>query len=100
MNAKVGIPLYVRIKHKEETFFIFTEEYKNAITIKEEISKIKKIPLENIKLYYNNKRIIEDNTTNHDQQIKHTTLLYSAYKIGEEWENINDIMNFKKEEVL
>lgn len=89
-------PIYVKVKHKKENFVIFTDEYKKSIEIKEEISKIKGIPLENIKLYYPNKRPIEDDTMNHDQQIKHNTLLFLCFK-KDEWENINDIINYKGE---
>jgi hypothetical protein len=97
MNSSSTYPLYVKIKHKEEIFMIFTSEYSKAVTIKEEIAKIKDIPVENIKLYYNNKRLIEDDTSNHDQQIKHTCLLYATFLNSNTnaWENINDIMNYK-----
>jgi hypothetical protein len=92
-------PLYVKIKNKMDVFMIFTEEYKKGFNLKEEISKIKEIPIENIRLYLWNKRLIEDDATNHDQQIIHNSLLYATFKNPEsnEWENINDIMNFKHE---
>lgn len=93
---KESVPIYVKIKHKNETFFIFTEEYKKSLDIKEQISKIKMTPIENIKLFYPNKRLIEDDTMNHDQQIKHNTILYAAFKHdNNEWENFNDLINYK-----
>jgi len=88
-----SIPIYVKIIHKKDTFVIFTDEYKKSIELKEEISKIKSIPIENIKLYYPNKRPIEDDTMNHDQQIKHSTNLYLCLKSQNgEWENINELI--------
>ena len=39
--------------------------------------------VEEIKLYFPNKRLIENESTNHDQQVKNETLLYACYKIGE-----------------
>lgn len=97
--ADVHNPIFVKVKHKKDVFMIYTEEYKKSIEIKNELSKIKEIPSENIKLYFNNKRIIEDDISNHDQQIKHCALLYACYKNPDtnEWETINEIINFKAE---
>ena len=96
--VEASSPIYVKVKHKKEVFVIFTDEYKKSIEIKEEISKIKGTALENIKLFYSNKRPIEDDTMNHDQQIKHNTMLYLCFKNSkDEWENINDILNYKGE---
>jgi hypothetical protein len=97
---KEQVPICVKIKHKNETFFIFTEEYKKSFEIKEQISKIKKIPIENLRLYYTNKRLIEDDAMNHDQQIKHNTILYAAFKQeNNEWENFNELINFKNSQI-
>lgn len=89
-------PIFVKIRHKKDAFIIYSDEFKKSGLIKEELSKIKDVPLENIKLFYSNKRLIEDHSTNHDQQIKHTCLLYAVFKNPDnnEWENINDIINF------
>jgi hypothetical protein len=76
----MSTPFCVKIRHKKEYFTIYTDEFSNSVNIKEQISKLKAIPLENIKIYYSNKRLIEDKVTNHDQQIKHGTLLYASYK--------------------
>jgi hypothetical protein len=96
LRYKEKVPICVKIKHKNETFYIFTEEYKKSLDIKEEISKIKKTPVENIRLYYVNRRLIEDDCMNHDQQIKHNTMLYAAFKMeNNDWENFNDLANIK-----
>ena len=90
-------PLYVKIRSKKNFFHIYTDEYNFAGHIKDEIAKIKKIPKEDIKIYYSNKRIIEDNVTNHDQQIYHNQLLYAVFKDPETglFEHINEIINFE-----
>jgi hypothetical protein len=91
------VPICVKIKHKSETFHIFTEEYKKSFEIKEQISKIKNTPIENIKLYFSNRRIIEDDSMNHDQQIRHNTTLYAAFKLdNNEWESYNELLNFNQ----
>ena len=91
--------LYVKIKHKKENFIIYSDEYHRTGLIKEEISKIKNIPKENIKLYYTNKRLLEDESTNHDQQVNHKQILYVSFKndANNEWENINDIVSYSAE---
>lgn len=90
-------PMYVKVKHKKDIFMIFTEEYKKSIEIKQEVAKILNLPIENIKLYFSSKRIVEDDTMNHDQQIKHATILYACFKnsTNNEWDSIIDIINFK-----
>jgi hypothetical protein len=91
-------PIYVKIKHKKESFVIFTDEFKKSYEIKEELARIKNLTMDNIKLYYGNKRPIEDDTMNHDQQIKHTSVLYMCVRnSNNEWENINDIISYKGE---
>lgn len=98
-NIGKDCPLYVKVKNKKDVFIIFTQEFKNALSIKEEISKLKEIPVDCIRLYMTSKRLIEDNSTNHDQQIKHNTLLYATFKNSttNEWENMNDILNYKSD---
>jgi len=84
----------VKVKNKKENFCIFTGDYVKSLQIKEHIAKIKNLSVENIKLYYNNSRLIEDETMNYDQQIKHNTILYACFKNNkDEWENIKEIIN-------
>ena len=90
--------IHIKIKHKQESHIILTDEFKKSLHIKEELSKLMSIPIENMKLFYNNKRPIEDEVMNHDQQIKNLTILYLTVKNStNEWENINDIISFKEE---
>jgi hypothetical protein len=90
-------PLYVKIKHKKENFIIYTDEYHKTGLLKEELSKIKDIPKENIKLYYSNKRLLEDESTNHDQQVNQKQTLFVCFKNekNNEWENINEILSYE-----
>jgi len=92
-------PLYVKVKHRKENFMIFSDEYDRTGLIKEEIAKIKNMPRENIRLYYTNKRLLEDESTNHDQQVKQNQILFVSFKNenNNEWENINDIISFVSE---
>jgi hypothetical protein len=86
-------PICVKVKHKNETFVLFSDEFSKALDIKEQISKIKNVPNENIRIYFINKRIIEDEYMNYDQQIKHATVLYAIFKnCNMEWGNINEII--------
>jgi len=98
-EEKKARPLFVKIKHRKEYFMIFSDEYDRTGLIKEEIAKIKNIPRENIKLYYTNKRLLEDDSTNHDQQVKQNQILFVSFKNenNNEWENINEIVNFNSE---
>jgi hypothetical protein len=86
-------PICVKVKHKNETFVLFSDEFNKAIEIKDQLAKMKNVPIENIKLYFINKRIIEDEYMNYDQQIKHATILFAVFKNSNgDWENINDII--------
>jgi len=90
------VPILVKVKHFNQIYTIFTEEYKKSIEIKEELSFITHIAVENIRLYLENKRIVEDDNMNHDQQIKHNTVLYAAFKNNlDEWESFSELINFK-----
>jgi hypothetical protein len=90
-------PLFVKVRCKKQFFYIYTDEYSYAGHIKDEIAKIKQLPKDDIKIYYPNKRIVEDQTTNHDQQIGHNQLLYAVFKDTETgaFEHINEIINYE-----
>lgn len=90
------LPLSVKVRHYKDLFIIYTDEYHKSIVIKERLSKIINKPVENIKLYLQNKRQIEDETTNHDQQVKNETILFAVFKKeeGNEWENVNEILHY------
>lgn len=98
-DEKKPKPLYVKVLHKKECFMIFSDEYDRTGLIKEEISKIKNISKDNIKLYYSNKRLLEDESTNHDQQVRQNQFLYVSFRNenNNEWENINEIINYVPE---
>lgn len=92
------LPLSVKIKHLKDIFYIYTDEYKRGIDIKNEFARVINKQPDEIKLYLQNKRVVEDETTNHDQQITNGTVIFASFKIvteeKTEWENIKDIINF------
>jgi hypothetical protein len=87
----------VKVRHLKETFYIFTDEYNKTSHIIDEISHIKKIDPDIIRLYFSNKRLLEPETTNHDQQVRNDTVLYLCLKDEETgaFENIGDLINFR-----
>ena len=91
------LPIYVKVKHFKEIYYIYTDEYSKGVDVKEKLSKVINKPVENIRLYLGNKRQIEDNSTHHDQQVNNTTTLYACYKTGEgknDWDNFKEVINF------
>lgn len=91
------LPISVKIHHLNDTYIIYTDEYSKSLEIKEKLSKLIGLEVENIKLYLANKRLIEDNTTNHDQQIKNCTDIYAIYKnVKVESEEGNTSVLFEK----
>ena len=73
-------PIYIKVQNKKDIYYIYTDEYEISGKIKQELSLIRNIPFENIKIYYPNKRVIEDKYTNHDQEIHHGITLYACFK--------------------
>lgn len=88
-------PLSVIVHHLDTIYVILGNEYDLSVKIKEELAKIIKRPIEEIKLFQKNKRPIEDDTTNHDQQIINKTELYLVLLIENNvWEKPIDIINY------
>lgn len=86
-------PIYIKVIGDSDTFFIHTDEYELSGKIKQEIAELKNISIENIRLHYKNKRLIEDLYTNHDQEVNHMINLYVVFKYeNSEWENIDSIV--------
>ncbi len=50
-------PILVKVKHKDEIFNIFTDEFDINLYVKKEIAKITNEDVDNIKLYLYNKRV-------------------------------------------
>jgi hypothetical protein len=98
------LPISVKIHHLNDIYIIYTDEYSKSLDIKEKLSKLIGLEVENIKLYLGNRRLIEDGTTNHDQQINNCTDIYAIYKNvkieNDEgntqvlFEKINDILKY------
>ena len=87
-------PLAVHIHHLDDMFLIYSDEYDESSKIIEEIGKILNIAPENLRLYFSNRRRVETDTVNHDQQIIHNVHLYLTIKNEDQWENIRDILNY------
>lgn len=94
------LPISVKVKHKRDYYYFFTDEYAYASEIKKQLSDLTKIPVENIKFYLGNKRTVEDDATNHDQQIDNTTVIYAIYKNEEDnkWEDYRAIIKYTPED--
>ena len=90
------LPLSVKVRHFKDLFIIYTDEYHKSIEIKEKLSKIVNVPVENMRLYLQNKRQLENETSNHDQQVMNETIVFAVFKKeeGNEWENVNEILHF------
>ena len=87
-------PLAVHIHHLDDMFLIYSDEYDESQKIIEEIGKILNVEPVNLRLYFSNKRRVEPDTVNHDQQIIHNVHLYLTIKKEDQWENIKDILNY------
>lgn len=80
-EIKPGLrPINVKVQHGNDYYYIYTDEYEISGKIKQEIALLKNIPFEFIRLYYKNKRVIEDHYTNHDQEIYHGITIYASFK--------------------
>ena len=90
------LPLSVKVRPYKDLFIIYTDEYHKSIEIKEKLSKIVNVPVENMRLYLQNKRQLENETSNHDQQVMNETIVFAVFKKeeGNEWENVNEILHF------
>ena len=64
-------PLAIHIHHLDDMFLIYSDEYDESQKIIDEIGKILNIEPANLRLYFSNKRRVEPETVNHDQQVIH-----------------------------
>ena len=87
-------PLAVHIHHLDDMFLIYSDEYDESQKILDEVGKILNIEPVNMRLYFSNKRRVELDTVNHDQQVIHNIHLYLTIKKEDQWESIKDIMNY------
>ena len=87
-------PLAVHVHHFDDIFLIYSDEYDESQKIIDEIGKILNIEPINLRLYFGNKRRVEPDIVNHDQQIIHNIHLYLTIKNEDQWENIKDILNY------
>ena len=91
---RIKSPLAVHIHHLEDMFLIYSDEYDESLKIIEEVGKILNVEPVNIRLYFSNKRKVEPDTVNHDQQIIHNVHLYLTIKNEDQWEKLQDILNY------
>ena len=88
------MPLAIHVHHFDDMFLIYSDEYDESQKIVDEISKILNIDVANLRLYFSNKRKVELDTVNHDQQIVHNVHLYLTVKNEEQWEKVMDVVNY------
>eukprot|EP00670_Eutreptiella_braarudii_P026488 CAMPEP_0174375776 /NCGR_PEP_ID=MMETSP0811_2-20130205/115797_1 /TAXON_ID=73025 ORGANISM="Eutreptiella gymnastica-like, Strain CCMP1594" /NCGR_SAMPLE_ID=MMETSP0811_2 /ASSEMBLY_ACC=CAM_ASM_000667 /LENGTH=103 /DNA_ID=CAMNT_0015526341 /DNA_START=23 /DNA_END=330 /DNA_ORIENTATION=+ len=82
---------YVRIKRHKQTIFLHCELTDHALTLKEKISLINNVPIENQRLLLD-KQVLEDAASLQEQGIQNDTVLFLVYRIdGEEekWEDVH-----------
>ena len=88
------MPLAIHVHHLDDMFLIYSDEYDESQKIIDEISKILNVEPTDLRLYFSNKRRVELDTVNHDQQIVHNCHLYLVMKKEEQWENVRDIIGY------
>ena len=91
---RTKMPLAIHIHHLDDMFLIYSDEYDESQKIIDELSKILNVEPTDLRLYFSNKRRVELDTVNHDQQIVHNVHLYLVMKKEEQWENIKDIIGY------
>ena len=91
---RTKMPLAIHVHHFDDMFLIYSDEYDESQKIVDEISKILNIDVANLRLYFSNKRKVELDTVNHDQQIVHNVHLYLTVKNEEQWEKVMDVVNY------
>ena len=91
---RAKMPLAIHIHHFDDMFLIYSDEYDESQKIIDEISKILNVEPTDLRLYFSNKRRVELDTVNHDQQIVHNCHLYLVMKKEEQWENVRDIIGY------
>ena len=91
---RTKMPLAIHVHHLDDMFLIYSDEYDESQKILEEIAKILNVEVADLRLYFNNKRRVELDTVNHDQQIVHNVHLYLTMKKEDQWENIKDIIAY------
>ena len=91
---RAKMPLAIHVHHLHDMFLIYSDEYDESQKIIDEISKILNVEPTDLRLYFSNKRRVELDTVNHDQQIVHNCHLYLVMKKEEQWENVRDIIGY------
>lgn len=89
------LPISVKVYHLDDFYIIYTDEYAKSIDIKQKLSTLIKMDASELNLFLKNRRPLEDETSNHDQQINNDTEVYITYK----GEKINDILKAAQIEV-
>ena len=95
-------PVAVKVHHFDDIFLIYTDEYHTAEEIFNEIGKNLNRDVKEMKLYFANKRLVEPQTTNHDQQIVNNIDLYlcmfkekSTEKgVPDLWDNVKEVIGY------
>ena len=94
LKSNVGLnPIYIKVIGKSDTFYIYLDKYDTGDKIKSQISEIKNIQNDYIRLHYKNKRVIEEKYTLNDQEVGHKCTLYVVFKSDiSDFENVVDLL--------
>ena len=91
---RAKMPLAIHVHHLDDMFLIYSDEYDESQKIIDEVSQILNVVRTDLRLYFSNKRRVELDTVNHDQQIVHNSHLYLVMKKEDQWENVKDIIGY------
>jgi hypothetical protein len=71
--------MYIRVKRQKQTIFLYTEPQEQIIKVKSKISKLNNVPIEKIRLIFNDIPL-EDEKTIQDYKIENDKIVYLVYK--------------------
>jgi hypothetical protein len=71
--------MYIRVKRQKQTIFLYTEPQESIQRVKSKISRLNNIPIEKIRLIYN-EIPLEDDKTIQDYKIENDKIVYLVYK--------------------
>ncbi len=83
--------MYVKLKRKNQTIFLHCEKDETIKNLKEKVTSINKVPIEDQALYINKEgdEALSDDTKLHEAKIQTDTILYLVYRDEDgQWESI------------
>eukprot|EP00992_Anisonema_acinus_P003947 TRINITY_DN1438_c0_g1_i1.p2 TRINITY_DN1438_c0_g1~~TRINITY_DN1438_c0_g1_i1.p2 ORF type:complete len:109 (-),score=35.91 TRINITY_DN1438_c0_g1_i1:73-399(-) len=82
---------YVRVKRLKQTLFLHCEPSDHPVALKEKITQINNVPVENQRLLLG-KQTLEDGLPLSEQSVENDTVIFLVYRLdGEDdkWEEVN-----------